>query len=132
MTIGREVGNDILLRSPQISRVHAKLFVAKDYIIVEDLESTNGTFVNGEEISSRTAVRLGDHLSFDEISFRLTSVRSGDSISNLGLQNLPQNPAPTVRYDKTKALRGLNEAAPNSKTIRGRSQIDSKGNRKES
>jgi hypothetical protein len=59
VTIGREEGNSIQLNDDRISRFHLKLQADNDRIVATDLESTNGTKVNGEEIQVRI-VRDGD------------------------------------------------------------------------
>ena len=48
--IGRE-GCDITLADPDVSRRHARVTPRGDTVVVEDLGSTNGTFVNGERIA---------------------------------------------------------------------------------
>ena len=62
VTIGREEGNSIQLNDERISRYHLKLQADNDKIVATDLESTNGTKVNGEEINVRI-VRDGDMIS---------------------------------------------------------------------
>jgi pSer/pThr/pTyr-binding forkhead associated (FHA) protein len=59
VTIGREEGNSIQLNDERISRYHLKLQDDNDKIVLTDLESTNGTRVNGEDIQVRI-VRDGD------------------------------------------------------------------------
>jgi hypothetical protein len=59
VTIGREEGNTIQLNDERISRFHLKLQEDNEKIVLTDLESTNGTKVNGEEIRVRI-VRDGD------------------------------------------------------------------------
>jgi len=59
VTIGREEGNTIQLNDERVSRYHLKLQEDNDRIVVTDLESTNGTKVNGEEVHVRL-VRHGD------------------------------------------------------------------------
>ncbi|MFM7107606.1 MAG: FHA domain-containing protein [Planctomycetaceae bacterium] len=59
VTIGREEGNTIQLNDERISRYHLKLQDDNEKIVATDLESTNGTKVNGEEIQVRI-VRDGD------------------------------------------------------------------------
>jgi hypothetical protein len=59
VTIGREEGNSIQLNDERISRYHLKLQEDNDKIVLTDLESTNGTKVNGEDIQVRI-VRDGD------------------------------------------------------------------------
>ncbi|HXA92622.1 MAG TPA: FHA domain-containing protein [Steroidobacteraceae bacterium] len=54
------------------SRRHAQLGVEADKVWLEDLRSTNGTFVNGDRISARTQLKNGDRVRFDreEFAFR--------------------------------------------------------------
>jgi hypothetical protein len=59
VTIGREEGNSIQLNDERISRYHLKLQEDNEKIVLTDLESTNGTKVNGEDIQVRI-VRDGD------------------------------------------------------------------------
>jgi hypothetical protein len=59
VTIGREEGNSIQLNDDRISRYHLKLQDDNDKIVATDLESTNGTKVNGEDIQVRI-LRDGD------------------------------------------------------------------------
>ncbi len=59
ITIGREEGNAIQLNDERISRFHIKIQEDQDKIVLTDLESTNGTRVNGEETQLRI-LRFGD------------------------------------------------------------------------
>ena len=59
VTIGREEGNSIQLNDERISRYHLKLQDDNDRIVATDLESTNGTKINGEDVQVRI-VRHGD------------------------------------------------------------------------
>jgi len=51
MTIGRSQGNDLVLNSMFISRRHARVWRQGERVIIEDLSSTNGTFVNGQRLT---------------------------------------------------------------------------------
>ncbi|HKZ86573.1 MAG TPA: FHA domain-containing protein [Anaerolineae bacterium] len=59
-TLGREAGNDIIINDPQISRHHARLTLQGGSYVLEDLGSTNGSFVNGRRITGPTALSPGD------------------------------------------------------------------------
>jgi len=61
VTIGREEENDIQLNDERISRLHAKLQEDHDQILFTDLNSTNGSRVNGHPVQLRV-LRPGDHL----------------------------------------------------------------------
>lgn len=77
--IGREVECAISLDSPHVSRYHAKIIVAAAGASIEDLNSSNGTYVNGKRIKERTKISIGDEIRFDDLSFRLTSKSSHKS-----------------------------------------------------
>ena len=59
VTIGREEGNTIQLNDERISRFHLKIQEDREKIVLTDLESTNGTKVNGEDVQLRI-LRFGD------------------------------------------------------------------------
>jgi two-component system cell cycle response regulator len=60
--IGRDEGADISLPHPSISRRHARLTVTAEGVFVEDLDSTNGTFVGVAPVKGRAAVQEGDNI----------------------------------------------------------------------
>lgn len=65
MTIGRAPGSDLPVETPLASRVHALLSARSDGVYVSDLDSSNGTFVNGRKIERhllrhRDVIRVGD------------------------------------------------------------------------
>jgi hypothetical protein len=66
VTIGREPANDIALTDPEISRRHARIMYQAGRYVVEDLGSTNGTFVNGRRISEPVVLKPGDVVDFAE------------------------------------------------------------------
>lgn len=68
--IGRDATNDLALSGNHVSRKHAELYVKNDQLILKDLNSANGTYVNGEKITER-AVYLGDLLKFDTDIFKV-------------------------------------------------------------
>jgi len=59
-TVGREAGNDIIINDPQVSRHHARLTLQVSTYVLEDLGSTNGTFVNGRRVSGPASLSIGD------------------------------------------------------------------------
>lgn len=70
-TIGRELDNDVSLDSLHVSKHHARLIQQGDQWIIEDLNSANGTFVNGEPISEPVALQADDVLTIGPFTFRL-------------------------------------------------------------
>src|SRR5688572_2864141 len=82
LTIGRTAENDIALPSKMVSRHHARLLIGPTGIIVEDAGSTNGCFVNGEQVRQHL-MHDGDVLELGDLRYRLrqrgqreTSVRA--------------------------------------------------------
>jgi tetratricopeptide (TPR) repeat protein len=63
LTIGRESNVDVVLDDPRVSRQHARLSYRESRIWLTDLRSSNGTFVNGEQIQEQ-ALQPGDLISF--------------------------------------------------------------------
>jgi pSer/pThr/pTyr-binding forkhead associated (FHA) protein len=61
LLIGRDPGCDIPLQEDTVSRRHARLLFRDGTWIVQDLRSTNGTFVNGTDVG-RCQLRPGDRL----------------------------------------------------------------------
>ncbi|MEX0818673.1 MAG: FHA domain-containing protein [Pirellulaceae bacterium] len=88
VTIGREEGNSIQLNDERVSRFHLKIQEDHDKLVLTDLESTNGTKVNGEDIQLRI-LRFGDMITLgrsvllfgsrDEIAGRLADMRRGSA-----------------------------------------------------
>jgi FHA domain-containing protein len=60
--IGRDASTNLALDDEQASRRHARVSAQGDLAIVEDLGSTNGTYVNGQPIEGPRAVRPGDKI----------------------------------------------------------------------
>jgi predicted component of type VI protein secretion system len=70
ITVGRE-GCDVALPDPEVSRRHAALRRTPEGAAVEDLGSTNGTFVNGERITGLRPLADGDVVSFGNTEWEL-------------------------------------------------------------
>jgi FHA domain len=68
-TVGRE--GDVMLADPEASRLHAVIRTRAAIATIEDLGSTNGTFVNGEPISGPTPLRPGDEIRFGSTVWRV-------------------------------------------------------------
>ena len=58
--IGRDPGADLVLDDELVSRRHVRISPSERGVVVEDLDSRNGTFVNGARVYGPTAVNAGD------------------------------------------------------------------------
>src|SRR5438132_6271056 len=72
VTIGREEGNLLRLNDERVSRFHAKVQFDNEEVILTDLESTNGTRVNGNIVQIRR-LRVGDRVSVGRSILRFGS-----------------------------------------------------------
>lgn len=70
--IGRREGNDVILPFPFVSGRHCRVFRHGSRLLVEDLGSTNGTLVNGENLAPQTpqALRPGDVIQIGTVEVR--------------------------------------------------------------
>jgi predicted component of type VI protein secretion system len=66
MLVGRDPACDIVISDSEVSRRHARLVVREDACILEDLGSTNGTFVNGRRIGAPVELHPGDVIMMGE------------------------------------------------------------------
>jgi len=92
VTIGREEGNDIQLADERVSRFHLKIQEDQDKVVLTDLDSTNGSKVNGDDTHLRI-LRYGDMITLgrsvllygsqEQIAQRLASLRDSEA-NNLG------------------------------------------------
>ena len=91
VSIGREEGNTLQLKDDRVSRFHLKIQEDHNKIVLTDLESTNGTRVNGEDIHLRI-LRHGDMIqvgrsviiygSEKQIAVRLAALRKQQEAKN--------------------------------------------------
>jgi pSer/pThr/pTyr-binding forkhead associated (FHA) protein len=117
VTIGREEGNGLRLNDERVSRFHAKVQMEDGDVILTDLDSTNGTRVNGTAIQIRR-LRPGDQVSIgrsmllfgtmEEIAARKASVVPA---SNAGGQ------AQTIRADELARASGSVSVADSQRTV---------------
>ena len=69
--IGRDEGCDYQADYPSISRRHCRLYLAGNMVWLQDLESRNGTFLNGQRVNTPRIVQDGDMLSLSLHFFRI-------------------------------------------------------------
>jgi ABC-type multidrug transport system ATPase subunit len=68
-SIGRDPQNDLVLPHPQVSRFHASIIQRGDRWLIQDLGSTNGTFLNGMAATSPLPLAPGDTISISDFVF---------------------------------------------------------------
>ena len=71
ITIGRKEGNTIRLPEPYVSGNHAKIVVKNNEILIEDLNSTNGVFINDEKVNGYSKIRANDKIRIGSAIFKV-------------------------------------------------------------
>ncbi len=74
-TLGRDVNNTIVVEDPFASAEHAVLTFRGRAWYVEDLASTNGTYVNGSRIDGLAPIGFGDEIQIGQVRVRLERAR---------------------------------------------------------
>lgn len=91
INLGRRLDNHVVLSDPRVSRNHAQLRASKGSYVIFDLNSTGGTYVNGQRITQQT-LKPGDVISLAGVPViygeELTA-EMGDTSELNGLENLP-------------------------------------------
>jgi pSer/pThr/pTyr-binding forkhead associated (FHA) protein len=77
-TVGRAPRADFVVDAALVSRLHCQLAAGSGEIEAVDLESTNGTYVNGERVS-RATLRHGDRLRVGAVELIVMKTGNGDS-----------------------------------------------------
>jgi len=124
-TIGRLPDNALVIDSPTVSGHHAHLFREGDHFAVEDLASTNGTFVNGKRVT-RHALQHGDTIRIGKHTILFETIDGEEFDPQEQAEPIVTNPGETVfvEADKYKSLLAMlketearvNGGAPDSAT----------------
>ena len=70
-TVGRGDGNTLVIRDGSLSSTHCEILMYGSEIIVRDLDSSNGTFVNGAKLNKQSQVKSGQTIRFGSVEARL-------------------------------------------------------------
>ena len=99
LIVGRDPMHSMAVDDPKVSRDHLRIYTEDDQLFLVDLESTNGTFVNGKRMTKPTRLKNGDLVSVGDNTFsryrsfplnrsRLKSKRQNPSQPRRKCQNL--------------------------------------------
>jgi hypothetical protein len=95
--IGREASNGVAINDAEVSRKHAKLTLHGSAYVIQDLGSTNGTFVNGQRITSTRVLNPGDSVSFGENIVLVYEGVVDRNVTVIASAPLPKTAAPVQR-----------------------------------
>lgn len=104
LTIGRQDGNSLVLRSEKISRHHARIYRNREGFWFEDLGSFNGSALNRHLLPPRQPRRLHHQDTLQLCDYQLLFLERGGTIGKLDLSTIHLDPA-KVRQEAEQALR---------------------------
>ena len=122
LTIGRDSTNGVAINDAEISRKHARLMFQGGKYVLEDLGSTNGTFVNGQRLAGPIVLKTGDVVSLGEQIVLMYDAIAADAgatvaVSRKAMQQLapppvyssaPASPPPAAAYAPPPAAKKTN------------------------
>jgi pSer/pThr/pTyr-binding forkhead associated (FHA) protein len=95
--IGRDATNKVAINDAEVSRRHARMELRGTAYVLQDLGSTNGTFVNGTRVSGMQVLNPGDTVSFGEgivLAYESVMDMNATVLSNKPAQTAVQRPTP--------------------------------------
>ena len=118
LSIGRSDSNDLVLATSQISRQHAKINRIGEQLYVQDLGSSNGTFINGERIGTDAhALQATDELAFADLVFLVVNAPvdalDDDSFLN-SLQDIEKFTPTTDIHTQTESTASVEPISANA------------------
>lgn len=105
MLVGRHQDADILLQSAEISRRHAAFLLKEQGLWLQDLNSSNGTFVNEVRIQNETLLNSGDTIQFASLKFTVSAAASALEVPEIEIE-------PVVETTKTAAEQMADQGMP--------------------
>lgn len=90
VVVGRDPQGDICLASPNVSKRHAQFVMSGSQVSLQDLGSTNGTFVNGQRLEGVTVLKEGDLVQFADVELRLVKMQS-PQVDQTAIETRPEH-----------------------------------------
>jgi hypothetical protein len=111
--IGRDPAHPMSIDDVKVSRNHLRIFPENELLILEDLGSTNGTFINGKRVTNPTRLRNGDLVSLGENNvFEVSIVGPEPEMREIGYEDVANS------QEKPKAAEEIEKSSPPRKQVR--------------
>jgi pilus assembly protein CpaF len=94
--LGKHAECDVVLASPKVSRRHARILRKNGSLVIEDLQSTNGTLVNGKAVKGQTAFGQADVITIGEFTIHVEPPKAAPA------PKAPKPPPPAEESDEAK------------------------------
>ncbi|MGY8777276.1 MAG: FHA domain-containing protein [Longimicrobiales bacterium] len=95
IVVGRDEGADVLIDNPSVSRRHAEIRLSDNGWEVEDLGSSNGTFIRGQRTEGPQSIGLGDEIGFGKFSIIFGRALGEGEVPVATPSPMADKPAPT-------------------------------------
>ncbi len=96
LVIGRDATSGVAISDAEVSRKHARMTFQGGKYVLEDLGSTNGTFVNGQRLTGPTVLKAGDVVALGEQIVLVYESLSRDAGATMMSHGAPARPAATA------------------------------------
>lgn len=110
MVIGRGAAADLVVADSSVSREHAKCILAGDVVEIEDLGSSNGTYINNQRVTHRTALRDGDIVRLGAVHLKYFAQDSIENVFHDKIYRRATIDAGTQVFNKQYLLESLETA----------------------
>lgn len=123
LTVGRDSANGVSINDAEVSRKHSRLTFQGGKYVIEDLGSTNGTFVNGQRLTAPAVLKSGDVVSLGEqivLLFETLSVDPGATMASPRKARATAGPAPAPVAPAPLPAQNYAGQAPAGPAARGR------------
>ncbi len=107
ITIGRQAANDFTIDDDSVSRTHARITSSGSTVTIEDLRSSNGTFVQNKPVKSRATIADGDILRVGNILLKFFANDNIENVFHDKIYRMATIDAGTKLFNKTYLLETL-------------------------
>ncbi len=112
LTIGRDATNGVAINDAEVSRKHARMMFQGGKYVLEDLGSTNGTFVNGQRLAGPVVLKSGDVVSLGEQIVLMYDAISSDAGATMAVSRKSVPSAPAASYSPPPAAAPMYSQQP--------------------
>lgn len=116
--LGRMKEADLSIPDPKVSHRHARMFFSEGKVWIEDLESTNGVFLNGKRILDRAPVEVGDKIVLGHTTFSYVQEEAEPHEQTVILHSLDHREEVRLDYDRFKLIHEITIQLSENQDIR--------------